>query len=82
MSVWQLQQAKAKMSELVKQAQIVPQEITLHGKPVAVVISHDSFQRLLQSQRSLVDFMRQSPLYDDDDVVLERDTSPTRDVSF
>ena len=33
MEHWQLQEAKARMSELVKRAQAAPQGITLHGKP-------------------------------------------------
>ena len=40
MQTWQIQTAKARFSELVKQAaEDGPQEITLHGKPVAVVLS-------------------------------------------
>jgi prevent-host-death family protein len=40
MKSWQLQQAKARLSELVKSAQHDgPQEITMHGKSVAVVKS-------------------------------------------
>ena len=40
MQTWQIQTAKARFSELVKQAaEDGPQEITQHGKPVAVVVS-------------------------------------------
>lgn len=70
------------MSELVKRAQNQPQDITLHGKSVAVVVSREAFDRLSQSQDSLVDFMRRSPLYGADDIILERDQSLTREVSF
>lgn len=80
MHTWQMQDAKARMSELVKRAQLQPQDITVHGKSVAVVLSREAFDRLSQAQDSLVDFMRRSPLYDEDDVVLERDASPTREV--
>ena len=78
MQTWQMQDAKARMSELVKSAQTQPQDITVHGKSVAVVVSRSTFDRLSQAQGSLVDFMRRSPLFDADDVVFERDTSPTR----
>jgi hypothetical protein len=57
----------------------------VHGKSVAVVISRETFDRLLQTpqtQGSLVDFMRCSPLYGADDIVFERDQSLTREVSF
>ena len=47
MQTWQIQTAKARFSELVKQAaEDGPQEITLHGKPVAVVLSREAFERL------------------------------------
>ena len=39
---WQMQEAKAKLSEVIKDAEREgPQEITLHGKPVAVVLSRE-----------------------------------------
>lgn len=82
MHTWQMQEAKARMSELVKRAQSQPQGITVHGKSVAVVISRQTFDRLSQTQDSLVDFMRRSPLCGADDIVLERDQSLTREVSF
>ncbi|MDP1606535.1 MAG: type II toxin-antitoxin system Phd/YefM family antitoxin [Rhodocyclaceae bacterium] len=82
MHTWQMQEAKARMSELVKRAQSQPQDITVHGKSVAVVISRETFDRLSQTQGSLVDFMRRSPLCGADDIVFERDQSLTREVSF
>jgi prevent-host-death family protein len=77
-----MQEAKARMSELVKRAQTQPQNITLHGKSVAVVISREMFDRLSQVQDSLVDFMRRSPLHGAEDIPLERDQSSTREVTF
>jgi len=82
MHTWQMQEAKAHISELVKRAQHQPQDITLHGKSVAVVISRETFDRLSQAQDSLVGFMRRSPLYGADDIVFERDPSLTREVAF
>ncbi|MCK2096653.1 type II toxin-antitoxin system Phd/YefM family antitoxin [Thauera aromatica] len=82
MHTWQMQEAKARMSELVKRAQTQPQDITLHGKSVAVVVSRETFDRLSQAQGSLVDFMRRSPLYGVDDITFERDQSLTREVTF
>ena len=82
MQTWQMQEAKARMSELVKRAQKQPQDITWHGKSVAVVISRETFDRLSQTQDSLVDFMRRSPLYGADDLEFERDHSLTREALF
>lgn len=40
---WQLQQAKAQLSRLIKEAQQQPQIITLHGQEVAVVQSMNEY---------------------------------------
>lgn len=80
MKTWQLQEAKARMSEMIERAQKSPQEITVHGKPVAVVVSRATFDKLSQSQGSLVDFMQRSPLRDANDVTFDRDKSRTRNI--
>mgnify|MGYP004705217219 CR=1 FL=1 len=82
MQTWQMQEAKARMSEVVKRAQSQPQGITLHGKAVAVVLSQEAFDRLSQGQGSLVDFMRRSPLHGAEDMEFERDQSSTRELQF
>ncbi len=83
MHVWQMQEAKARLSEVVKCAESEgPQNITLHGQSVAVVVSRAMFERLTGNDHSLVDFMRRSPLYDEDDISLERELSLTREVLF
>jgi prevent-host-death family protein len=83
MQRWQMQTAKARFSELVKNAaQDGPQDITLHGRSVAVVISREQFDRLFGNQESLVDFMRASPLYGREDIVFEREKGLSRDIEF
>jgi len=82
MHTWQMQEAKARLSELVKRAQREPQNITLHGKSVAVVVSRETFDGLVQAQDSLVDFMRRSPLYGAEEITFERNQSLTREVTF
>jgi prevent-host-death family protein len=77
-----MQEAKARMSELVKRAQTQPQDITVHGRSVAVVISREAYDRLSRGQDTLVDFMRRSPLYGADDLVFGRDHSQTREVTL
>lgn len=82
MQSWQLQEAKARFSELVRQAaHDGPQEITLHGRPVAIVVSREEFDRLVGG-RSLVDFMQRSPLREIEEIDFPRDRSPARNVSF
>ena len=83
MQTWQMQEAKARLSELVKRAESEgPQDITMHGKSVAVVLSRATFERISGSERSLVEFMRQSPLYAQDNIEFERDASVTREVAL
>jgi len=79
MRTWQMQEAKAQLSDLVKRACTQPQDITLHGKSVAVVVSREAFDRLSQAQGSLVEFMRHSPLYGDEKLVFEREQSLGQD---
>ena len=79
MRTWQMQAAKARLSDLVQRArQEGPQEITVHGRPVAVVLSREMFDRLNGGNLSLVEFMQRSPLYGLEDIEFERDRSPGR----
>lgn len=82
MQRWQLQQAKARMSELVKNAQTQPQDITVHGKSVAVVLSRDAYDRLAGTDETLVEFMRRSPLFGDEGLKIAREQSATREVDL
>ena len=80
---WQLQTAKARFSELVRAASREgPQDITVHGRSVAVVLSRELYDQLSGSRESLVDFMRRSPLAGDDSPALERDRSMPRGVDL
>lgn len=64
---WQLQEAKASFSEVVRHARKRPQRVTLHGKPAAVVVSAEYFERMMpQSGRDLVGLMHAAPLQDVD----------------
>jgi prevent-host-death family protein len=58
---WQLQEAKAMFSKVVRSAEKEPQIITVHGKESAVVISIDSYRKLSSPKESLVGFMENSP---------------------
>lgn len=82
MRQWQLQEAKAKFSEVVKLARREgPQEITMHGQPTAILISKEDFQRIKGKKPSLVALMRSSPLKGID-LDLERDKSPVRNIKL
>jgi len=79
---WQLQDAKAHLSELVKKASSgAPQEITLRGKPTVVVLSTQQYKKLKKPKQKLTSFLRQSPLAGVD-LELERDNSFMRDIEL
>lgn len=81
-SVWQLQEAKSRLSELVRAAQDAgPQEITVRGAAAVVVISKAEFERLGRPKPRFVDFIRQSPL-SGIDLELQRERTPARDVDL
>ena len=67
---WQLQQAKAKFSELVQKAvDEGPQTVTRHGKPTVVVLSAEQFDLMKKRQIDLKDLL---PLIAPDEIDLER----------
>ena len=59
---WQLQEAKAMFSKVVRSAGNAPQIITLHGKECAVVLSAETYRKITMPKESLVSFMEKSPL--------------------
>jgi prevent-host-death family protein len=61
---WQLQEAKAMFSEVVKAAVVRPQIITVRGKEKAVVISIEEYKKLAQPRQTLYEFVQNSPLRD------------------
>lgn len=80
---WQLQEAKNRLSEVVRKAREEgPQVITLRGDEAVVVVDAEQYRKLSQRpQGNLVEFLRRSPLIGVDlDDTRSRDTG--RDVSF
>jgi len=83
MHAWQMREAKVRFYEVVKRAASEgPQEITLHARCVAVVLSREAFDRLTGCAGSFAEFMRRSPLYGLDELEFEHDRDCTRDVSL
>jgi prevent-host-death family protein len=62
-SNWQLQEAKAMFSEVVKASRVSPQIITVHGKETAVILSIEEYKRLAGPNLSLYEFIQNSPLH-------------------
>lgn len=81
---WQLQDAKARFSEVVRRArEDGPQRVTLHGKDAVVIVSAEAYdqERSRRTGRQLVDALAVSPLRD---VEFDRPfvTGPVRDVDL
>jgi len=82
MAHWQLQEAKARFSEVIKKARKEgPQQVTVRGKPSAVVISVDEYEAMKKQRPDFVHFMRTSPLAGMD-MDISRPDSPVRDIDL
>ncbi|MFZ2067453.1 MAG: type II toxin-antitoxin system prevent-host-death family antitoxin [Xanthobacteraceae bacterium] len=65
-NVWKLQDAKARLSEVVRQARAgAPQRITVHGKEAAVLFDPDRFEvsRKPRPARTMAEFVERSKKY-------------------
>ncbi len=62
-NIWQLQEAKAKFSQLVETVSSDGyQVITKNGKPVVVVLSKEAFDQMTRPKNSLLEFFNEAPL--------------------
>ena len=82
MHIWQLQEAKAQFSKVVRLAKKEgPQDISVRGGEGVVLLSRTDYEKLSKKQISFVDFMASSPLKDVE-IDLTRDNSPCREVKL
>lgn len=81
MHVWQLQEAKAKLTQLINDSQLEPQIISRHGVHESVVISLEQYLELCGAKENITTFFKKSPLYGLD-IVFERDESSFRDMEI
>ncbi len=78
---WQLQTAKQRLSELVRQAETEgPQTVTRNGHDVVVVLAVDEFRRLTAGALDFKDFLRDAP--DLGELVIDHATDPAPLVNF
>lgn len=78
---WHLQDAKNHFSKVVRRAQTEgPQTVTVRGKPAAVVISSEEYERLAGRKPSFVEHLLSGPEWDDELVeeVNRRSKTPSR----
>lgn len=83
--IWQLQEAKARLSEVVRRARDEgPQHVSLHGAPAVVVLSEQDYRRLTSKRPSIVDHILDGEPWADDlvDAINGRPRGPDRDIPF
>ena len=80
---WQLQEAKARFSQVVERALTGEvQVVTRRGIPAVVVIPYAEYERLQAGTASAWDIFKTAPRLDDEDLPLVRDTTPVRPVEI
>ncbi len=84
MASWQVQEAKARLSELLERARTEgPQTITRHGSDTAVVLSVDAYRKLTETpKRSLKDLLLNGPKWPEGFESPERELDPPRDIGL
>ena len=81
MRKWQVQEAKAHLSEVLEKAHSEgPQTITKHGTDNAVVLSMDEYRRMSQRKPTLIEVLLSGPKLDDFEIPPNDDTP--RDVDL
>ena len=83
-ATWTLQDAKARLSEVLRRAQTDgPQHVTVHGREHAVVLSAEEFRRLKggQTGQALIEAIQASP-HRDFDLQPRSVRPPVRDVEL
>jgi prevent-host-death family protein len=76
---WQLQEAKARFSELVREAEGgQAQLVSKHGVPRVVVIDLATYERLTAPGWSLVEALLAAPRFEQGELGIDRDPSPPR----
>jgi prevent-host-death family protein len=77
---WQLQEAKAKLSQLVQRAiKEGPQTVTRHGKDAVVVLSVQEYRQLCDRKPSLKEVLMSGP---EGDLELPRRTVQEREIDW
>ena len=83
---WSVQDAKNKFSAVVEAAQREPQTVTKHGRPAAVVMSAQEYEKLTARHKapakSFIEHLLSIPQSDDEEDLFERIPVKPRDVEL
>jgi antitoxin Phd len=76
MKEWQLQEAKAKFSEVVAGAlEGQEQVVTKRGEKAVVVVAYDHYKKLKHGQKTLLEVFSSAP---DIELIIQRDKTPIK----
>lgn len=79
---WTVANAKARFSELIDKAKSEgPQTVTRNGKPTAVLVSVEEWEKKTAPKGTLLEFLQNSPLREAD-LDLRRLTDQPRDIDL
>lgn len=83
--IWPLQDAKARLSELIRAASKAPQTITRHGEEVGVLLSPQEYHRLTRQRagkvKDLAEALRNCPIAPEFELPSRR-YEPMRKIDF
>lgn len=82
MHVWQVQEAKAKLTQFINQAKDTPQIISRHGKCEIIAMSLRQYHDLISCKRDITSFFRASPLCEVTTFTTDRDTTLMREIDL
>ena len=81
MPVWQIQHAKARLSEVIERARSEgPQTITRHGAERAIVLSIEDYRALIAKRLDFKEYLLGGPKVDDFSIEREQDTGRPVDL--
>lgn len=80
---WQVQEAKQKFSEVIRNAKTDgPQIVTRHGEEDVVIIDINEYRKLTGQSMDLMDYLVTGPKFDDLDSEIARSSEPTRKIDL
>ena len=80
---WKLEDAKARLSEVVRLAGTAgPQMVTVRGREAAVIIAPDEYSRLLPKPKGHIPVVQFLQSLDWNGLELERDSDPGREIDL
>lgn len=82
MHSWQLQEAKAQLSEVVRLCLVEgPQVLTVRGKEEAIIISKKDYEKIIGKKTKFTEFIKNSPLQGTE-LELRRNTTKGRSIKL